>query len=217
MVQNGSVPGLPTPRGIRNAALSVGVALDDARARALLSLAGLLEDVAVVRGFISAGDAGRVLERHVLDSLRAAGEFKQDDRVAYDIGSGAGLPGLVIAVAVPRCRVVLVESKARRVAFLEMAIERLHLRNAEAVLRRAEELSEQADVVTVRAFAPLDRSWEVAFRLLKPGGRLIYFAGAGLTDPRRAAASLVHPEPPASVEITRALATQAPLVIMSRG
>ncbi|HEX2030675.1 MAG TPA: RsmG family class I SAM-dependent methyltransferase [Actinomycetota bacterium] len=211
------MPSEPSPRRIAAAAAALGVPLERSAADRLAALAALLEEVAVPRGFISASDAGGVLERHVLDSLRATSQVRRYDRLAYDLGSGAGLPGLVLAIAAPRCRVVLVESKARRAGFLEMAVDRLNIANADVALARAEDVATPADVATARAFAPLPRSWKVAFPLLRPGGRLVYFAGEALGDPGAAAAALSDPEPPASVELARGLATRAPLVIMTRG
>lgn len=157
------------------------------------------------------------MERHILDSLRAAPLISAADRLVYDLGSGAGLPGIVLAIVHPGCRFVLVESRARKAAFLELAIERLGVPNAEPGLGRVEDLSAGADAATARAFAPLEKSWRLACPLLRPGGRLIYFAGAGLRDPQGAASSLRDPEPPTMVEIPQGLATGSPLVIMARG
>lgn len=213
---NASV-GAPSPHDALEAAASLGIPLEEGAAHRLIELAGLLEGLAVPQGLIASGDAGRVFERHVVDSLRAAAEIRETDRVAYDLGSGAGLPGLVVAIAAPGCRVVLVESRSRRAGFLELAVERLAIDNAEVAATRAEELTDRADVATARAFAPLDRSWKVAFPLLRPGGRLIYFAGEGLEDPRGHAESISDPQSPTSVVVSRTLATRAPLVMMARG
>ena len=208
---------LEPARRVAEAAEALGIGLPGGAAERLAELTALLEDVAVARGFVGRADAGRVLERHVVDSLRAAPAFRPDDRLSCDLGSGAGLPGLVLAIALPHCRFSLVESRTRRAGFLELAIERLGVRNAAVALGRAEELTLQADIATARAFAPLDRAWSVAFGLLRPGGRLVYFAGEALQDPAAAAGSLEHPEPPASLQISTGLETRAPVVIMTRG
>src|SRR5207249_4599892 len=87
-------------------------------------------------------------------------------------GARPGLPGIVLALAVPELQVGLVESQRRRVAFLELAVESLELRNADVLPRRAEELEPgSADLCTARAFAPPERAWQVAEPLLAPGGR----------------------------------------------
>lgn len=211
------MPGAHGSAEIATRAEALGVALGPAASDRLAALTQLLEERAVRRGLVAEGDAGRILDRHVLDSLRAAPLIRGTDRRAYDLGSGAGLPGLVLAIAVPRCHFVLVESKSRRAGFLEFAIDELGIGNAEVAVARAEDMAEPADVATARAFAPLGRSWRVAVPLLRSGGRLVYFAGRGLTDPREAASSVAQPEAPAEVEIARGVATSPPLVIMSRG
>jgi 16S rRNA (guanine527-N7)-methyltransferase len=176
----------------------------------------LLRDRGVGMGLIAESDADRLGERHVRDSLRAAGLLTDEDRTLVDIGPGAGLPGLVLAIARPELRVILVEPKSRAVGFLELAVDRLALANVEIRGSRVEDVDLQADVATTRAFAALDRSWEAAIRVLKPGGRLIYFAGEGLEDPEAAASALTMPESPYSVLVERVVAGSSPLVMMTR-
>ena len=159
-------------------------------------------------------DRHRIWERHIEDCVRATVAFRTEDRVAYDLGSGAGLPGIVLACALPDRRFRLIEPRRKAVAFLELAIERLGLANVEILGVRAEDLDEPADVVTARAFAPPEHAWAGASRLLRPGGRLVYFAGARLQDP--VALARTFPEPPAEVEVVGAVDSPAPLVIMSR-
>jgi 16S rRNA (guanine527-N7)-methyltransferase len=177
----------------------------------------LLADRAVSLGLVAETDRDRLWERHIEDCVRATVTFRDEDRVAYDLGSGAGLPGIVLACALPDRRFRLVEPRRRAAAFLELAIERLSLENAEVLIARAKDLSEQADVVTARAFAPLERAWSAAFPLLRSGGRLVYFAGAGIEDPATLAWSLTTPEPPGEVEVVDRVDSFGPLVIMSRG
>jgi 16S rRNA (guanine527-N7)-methyltransferase len=188
----------------------------DARSR-LRSYADLLVQRAIPTGLVAEADRDRVWERHIEDCLRATAAFRPVDRVAYDLGSGAGLPGIVLACALPDRRFRLVEPRRRAAAFLELAVERLRLENVDVLITRAEELDEPADVATARAFAPLDRAWSAAHRLLRPGGRLVYFAGEGMTDPAARARSTVSPEPPAEVEVLERVDSGPPLVIMSRG
>jgi 16S rRNA (guanine527-N7)-methyltransferase len=177
----------------------------------------LLADRAIGLGLVAESDRDRVWERHIEDCLRAMVTFREEDRVAYDLGSGAGLPGIVLACALPDRRFRLIEPRRRAAAFLELAVERLALENVEILMARAEELSEPADVATARAFAPLEWAWPAAFPLLRPGGRLVYFAGQGIDDPAAEARSLATPEPPAEVEVTEPVDSWGPLVIMSRG
>jgi 16S rRNA (guanine527-N7)-methyltransferase len=111
-------------------------------------------------------------------------ELIQPGARLVDVGSGAGLPGLALAIARPDLSVVLVEPLARRTAFLVEAVEELGLAGSVAVLRaRAEEATGQlpgglADVVTARAVAPLDRLAGWCLPLAKVGGRLLAIKGA---------------------------------------
>lgn len=98
-----------------------------------------------------------------------------------DLGSGAGLPGILLAMLLPDTEVVLLEPMARRVAFLEECVRVLGLRNAEVWRGRAEEADGKlvADVVTARAVAPLDRLAGLALGLVRPGGLVLALKGAG--------------------------------------
>jgi 16S rRNA (guanine527-N7)-methyltransferase len=194
-------------------AAGFGVTLSDQQVDRLQAFLQLLRERAIPAGLVAASDRERLYPRHLLDCLRAAGLFEDSDRQACDLGSGAGLPGVVLAAALPRCRFLLVESKHRAAGFLEMAVERLQLDNVTLVVGRVDDVRLQADVATARAFAPPGRSWAAAHPLLRPGGRLFYFASASTGD---LAARLTEPEPPAAVRTTPALETFSPLVIMSR-
>jgi 16S rRNA (guanine527-N7)-methyltransferase len=98
-----------------------------------------------------------------------------------DLGSGAGLPGLVLAMLLPDVQVVLLEPMARRVAFLSECISELGLGNAVVHRGRAQEAAGQfaADVVTARAVAPLDRLAGLALGLTRSGGLVLAIKGAG--------------------------------------
>jgi 16S rRNA (guanine527-N7)-methyltransferase len=128
-------------------------------------------------GLIAPNDAPRVRERHILDSLRAA-PFAKGRATAYDLGSGGGLPGLVLAIVVPELLLTLVEVRRNRAAFLKATAVELGLENVVVYDRRAETLRERRDLCLARAFAPLARAWEMARPLLNEGGSLIYWAGS---------------------------------------
>lgn len=140
----------------------------------------LLIERAIPLGMIAASDSARLRERHVLDCLRASALFLPDDSTAIDLGSGAGLPGIPLAVAHPQVRFTLVEARARRAAFLELVAEDLGLINVRVVSGRVEDLADQADLCLARAFAAPTRCWLLADRLLLANGRLIYWAGESL-------------------------------------
>jgi len=198
------------PEILLGQAAELGVALDASRAATLIRYEDLLTRRAVPFGAIARSDTTRIRERHILDCLRAAPVAHEVD-VACDLGSGAGLPGIVVAVAEPGVRVLLVESRAKRAAFLEFAVLELGLSNADVVVGRAEDLRREVDACFARSFAPLPRAWSVAQRILRPGGRLVYFAGAEVRDP-------VVPEGAAleAVVRTAVLESAGPLVIMTR-
>jgi 16S rRNA (guanine527-N7)-methyltransferase len=123
----------------------------------------------------------RILEDHLADSLVALelDGVRSAVRVA-DLGSGAGLPGLPLAVALPHARFALVESNRRKAAFIARAVETCHLTNAEIVAERAENWRTglgSCDLVTVRAVAELDTVAEYAAPLLTLGGRLVVWRG----------------------------------------
>jgi len=185
--------------------------LDDAATARLDAFEVLLADTAVPRGYVAAGDAARLFDRHVADSARAAVAINPKDRRALDAGSGAGLPGIPVAIVRPDVEVVLTEPRAGRVAFLELAVERLDLRNVRILPRRVEDLlDERFDVVMARAFAPPEVAWRRLAPLLEPGGRIVYFAGRSGTS--------LDPPPGSRWRVLEAslLATWGPLIIMTR-
>lgn len=146
-------------------------------------LALLLELVAKELSSITAvRDPAQGVDVHVADSLVALElpEVREARRIV-DLGSGAGFPGLVLAIALPDARAALVESVGRKVAFLRGAIERLGLTNVEAIQARAEAWPEGIgahDLVTARALAPLAVLVEYAAPLLALGGSLVAWKGA---------------------------------------
>jgi 16S rRNA (guanine527-N7)-methyltransferase len=136
-----------------------------------------------VRGLIGPREATRIWERHILNCAAIADLIPQSASL-IDIGSGAGLPGLVVALHRPDLTVHLVEPLARRVEFLREAIELLELPHVRVHRARAEELAGalEAEVVTARAVAPLSALVEWAWPLIVPGGRLVAMKGARAAD-----------------------------------
>jgi 16S rRNA (guanine527-N7)-methyltransferase len=194
---------------LREQAGSLGVPLDPSQASRLIRFEALLVDRAIPLGMVSRSDTTRIRERHILDSLRAASIVQGDD-VAADLGSGAGLPGVVVAIALPRLRVLLVERRPRRAAVLELVVEELGLSNATVFSGRVVELSERVDVALARAFAPPEEAWAQARQVLRPGGRLVYFAGAATRIPAAPEGAMLE------VLQTPVLESSGALVIMTR-
>jgi 16S rRNA (guanine527-N7)-methyltransferase len=170
--------------------------LPGAPAARLRQLAAVLAEDATAPTTIR--DPGRVLRDHLADSLVAL-ELEEVARARSiaDLGSGAGLPGLCLAIALPLARIRLIESNAKKCRFLVRAVEALALDNVEVVSRRVEEWVEGAqssDLVTARALAAPEVVLEYAAPLLTVGGRLVAWRGqdgAQITaGARRAAARL---------------------------
>jgi 16S rRNA (guanine527-N7)-methyltransferase len=166
-------------------------------------------------GFVSERDRAKLNERHILDSLRAHRYIRQSGS-GYDLGSGAGLPGIPLACVRPDATFLLVERRGKRAGFLEFVIDELGITNVKVVASDVSRLTERRDFCLARAFAGAGASWEVASRLLISGGVLVYFAGASAADPG-AIPSLV----PADIGETRTagpilLESGGPLVIMTK-
>ncbi|GID98632.1 16S rRNA (guanine(527)-N(7))-methyltransferase RsmG [Amorphoplanes digitatis] len=147
--------------------------------------AELLVTDGVVRGLIGPREAPRVWERHLINCC-VMSEMIPIGASVIDVGSGAGLPGIVLAVARPDLTITLVEPLARRTAFLSEAVTALGLDATVTVVRgRAEDLvggPPAADVVTARAVAPLDRLAGWCLPLAAVGGRLLALKGASAAE-----------------------------------
>jgi 16S rRNA (guanine527-N7)-methyltransferase len=142
--------------------------------------AGLLAGPGVVRGLIGPREVPRLWDRHILNSAAIA-ELVPRPSALIDLGSGAGLPGIILALLLPDVSVILLERMARRTEFLRECIQDLGLANVEVVEAQAEEAAGRlsADVVTARAVAPLVRLAPLALALVRPGGLVLAIKGAG--------------------------------------
>jgi 16S rRNA (guanine527-N7)-methyltransferase len=145
-----------------------------------------LADAGVVRGLIGPRESSRLWERHILNCAVVADLFDPDERIV-DIGSGAGLPGIPLAIVRPDLKLVLVEPLLRRTTFLSEVVESLGLDNVIVVRGRAEEkaiIAEhgEADAVTSRAVAPLDRLVKWSAPLIRTDGRLVAMKGSSAQE-----------------------------------
>jgi 16S rRNA (guanine527-N7)-methyltransferase len=153
----------------------------------LTAFTELLADAGVTRGLIGPREVPRLWSRHILNCAvvadPAAGLVGPGATIG-DVGSGAGLPGLVWAIARPDTHVILIEPLLRRSTFLSEAVAELGLQGRVTVWRgRAEDAASQSgfsavDVVTARAVAPLERLLGWTVPLLAPGGRLVALKGS---------------------------------------
>ncbi|WP_365696406.1 16S rRNA (guanine(527)-N(7))-methyltransferase RsmG [Nocardioides sp.] len=143
--------------------------------------AALLATAGVERGLIGPREVPRLWDRHLLNCAMLAEAIPPDVTVA-DLGSGAGLPGLVLALARPDLHLTLVEPLERRTVFLHEAVDALGLSEVEVLRGRAEALHgvREFDVVTSRALAPLSRLLTWSMPLVAPTGVLLAMKGRSL-------------------------------------
>ncbi len=143
-------------------------------------------------GLIGPREGERIWDRHIANSLVLADLIPPSSSV-IDVGSGAGLPGIPIALVRPDLRLTLLEPMLRRTNFLTGAIEELGLESRVQIVRgRAEDQRTTYDVVTARAVAPLDRLLGWCLPLLKPRGVLLALKGRSAADEVAAAAQLLR-------------------------
>ena len=147
--------------------------------------AALLMTDGVIRGLIGPREAPRVWERHLLNCA-VVGELIQQDASVVDVGSGAGLPGIPLAIARPDLTVTLLEPLERRTVFLAEVVSALGLDTVTVLRGRAEQSAGldafPVDVVTSRAVAPLDRLAQWCLPLASAGGRMLALKGSSAAD-----------------------------------
>lgn len=145
----------------------------------LTSYAEWLATAGVERGLIGPRETDRIWDRHIANCAAMAELIPADVRV-IDIGSGAGLPGLVLAIVRPDIHVTLIEPLQRRCDFLNEVIADLQIGERVEVMRgRAQDVpAQKAHVVTARAVAPLNKLLTWAFPLVAPGGQVLAMKGS---------------------------------------
>lgn len=163
------------------------------RLRLVQDYADLLASDGVVRGLIGPREVPRLWSRHLFNCALLAEALPQGARVA-DVGSGAGLPGIVVALARPDLSVTLIEPLLRRTTFLEETVERLALTHVAVRRDRAEALHGHArfDVVTARAVAPLERLVGWCMPLVEPHGALLAMKGSSAPEEVEGAADVLR-------------------------
>jgi 16S rRNA (guanine527-N7)-methyltransferase len=157
----------------------------------LSAYAELLSTDGVVRGLIGPREAPRLWERHLLNCAVVEQVVPAGSSVA-DIGSGAGLPGIVLAIVRPDLHVTLIEPLLRRTTFLSEAVSALSLPNVEVIRSRAEEVRDLSfDVVASRAVVPLPKLAEWCLPLCRPGGLMVAMKGSSAQDELTAAQAIL--------------------------
>jgi len=144
----------------------------------IAAYAHFLTTAGIERGLIGPREGERIWERHIFNCLPVTQLLPQGASL-FDIGSGAGLPGIVIALARPDLSVTLIEPLERRVSFLTEAVEGLNLQinNIEVIRGRAQDVKKSADFVTARAVAPLEKLKKMSWHMVKTGGSLLAMKG----------------------------------------
>ena len=144
----------------------------------IAAYAHFLTTAGIERGLIGPREGERIWERHIFNCLPVTQLLPQGASL-FDIGSGAGLPGIVIALSRPDLSVTLIEPLERRVSFLNEAVEGLNLEinKIEVIRGRAQDVKKSADFVTARAVAPLEKLKNLSWHMVKTGGSLLAMKG----------------------------------------
>jgi 16S rRNA (guanine527-N7)-methyltransferase len=144
----------------------------------IAAYAHFLTTAGIERGLIGPREGERIWERHIFNCLPVTQLLPQGASL-FDIGSGAGLPGIVIALARPDLSVTLIEPLERRVSFLNEAVAGLNLEinKIEVIRGRAQDVKKSADFVTARAVAPLEKLKKMSWHMVKTGGSLLAMKG----------------------------------------
>ena len=137
------------------------------------AFAHFLATAGIERGLIGPREGERIWDRHIFNCLPVT-QLLPEGTTLFDIGSGAGLPGIVIALARPDIQVTLIEPLERRVEFLKEATEGL---NIEVIRGRAQDVKKTAHFVTARAVAPLEKLKKMSWHMVKTGGALLAMKG----------------------------------------
>jgi 16S rRNA (guanine527-N7)-methyltransferase len=151
-----------------------------------VTYAGLLAGRGVEQGLLGPREVPRLWDRHLLNCAVVA-ELIEPGGTLLDLGSGAGLPGLVLAMVLPGTAVTLLEPMERRCRFLTDCVAELGLANVSVLRGRAEDVTIRTDTVTARAVAPLPRLAELAMRVVRPGGMVLAIKGRTAAEELKAA------------------------------
>jgi len=154
----------------------LGLSLDDAQQRALLAYRDLLVKWNRAYNLTAVRDPGEMVQRHLLDSLSVLAHL--DNRDTLDVGTGAGLPGIPLAIARPDLRFVLLDSNGKKTRFVRHARRELGLSNVEVVNTRVEQYRNAPSQIISRAFAALPDMLQALAPLITDGSRVLAMKAA---------------------------------------
>lgn len=155
---------------IAKAALFAALTLDPGQEGQIERYQSWLLAEALPAGGIGPAEIDRIGSRHLADSLLYAAFFPQDSSQVWDLGTGVGLPGIPLAIALPGTQFLLVERSGRRVGLLRRAIRILELDNCAVLQTEIDDLDGSAEVIVTRASLPPNEMAVMARRYLQPGG-----------------------------------------------
>ena len=155
---------------------ALGVSLNDAQQQALLDYRDLLVKWNRAYNLTAVRDPGEMIQRHLLDSLSVLAHL--DDRDTLDVGTGAGLPGIPLAIARPDLRFVLLDSNGKKTRFVRHARRELGLSNVEVVNTRVEQYRNAPSQIISRAFAALPDMLQALAPLITDGSRVLAMKAA---------------------------------------
>jgi len=159
---------------------------------AAVTYAGILATRGAEQGLLGPREVPRLWDRHLLNCAVVAELIERRRGTLLDLGSGAGLPGLVLAMVLPDTAVTLLEPMERRCRFLTECVTELGLANVSVLRGRAEDITLRTDVVTARAVAPLPRLAELAMGVVRPGGMILAIKGRSAAEELQAAGPVLR-------------------------
>jgi 16S rRNA (guanine527-N7)-methyltransferase len=166
--------------------------------------ADILATRGVTQGLVGPREVPRLWDRHLLNCAVVAELIDDRYGTLVDIGSGAGLPGLALAMVLPGMAITLLEPMERRCRFLAGCVAELELANVRVLRGRAEDAAVAAEVVTARAVAPLPRLAELAMCVIRPGGMALAIKGRTAEDELRTAEPVLRRLGARNAEVVRA-------------
>jgi len=162
---------------LKRGLIALGLVLDRDTQRRLLDYIALIEKWNRVYNLTAIREPEKMVSHHLLDSLAVAPHLRA--KRLLDVGSGAGLPGIPLALAKPETQVTLLDSNHKKAAFLNQAVMELNLKNAEVCSERVEswQSENRFDVIISRAFADMGEFVRITRHLLAPGGMFAAMKG----------------------------------------